>query len=207
MSKMQKKYLIVNSHLIAAALWHAAMNGKTSQKVIADALNISESGVQFILSGKTLLRVDRLYLICKTIGVKEQAIYDKRDKTLEAIRRDLGHAELIAEFPRSLGKSETVLRTLAICDRLEGLGWDEILSPDSFSSDDMLRCRTAANWSRAQVAEKFNVTPNTVFNWERAGFPYHRDEEARSIFSSVLSPSKKRTVLDAGLRLASSNGG
>ena len=186
-------YLLVNNQVVSAALWELVNEKGIRQNALAAQLGVHTTTIQYALSGKTRLEVNRLYRICTAVGITEQQVYDVRDAMVKQVANELGNATLLAEFPNNLTKNQTILRTFDLNHRRMGNPWIDVLATEGISSDDIMRARSILGWSRQKTAEAFGLTHGAIEHWERVSFPHHRTIDAKRVFASVFA--KEQTPL------------
>jgi DNA-binding transcriptional regulator YiaG len=186
---MAKRFLIVNSQVIAAVLLEFFQKSSLTQVDLADRMKVKHWTVQAMLSGRSRIDMNRLRKVCEIFKVREQRVFDRRDEMVKGVAK-LGETSLLSEFPLRLRRDEVVLRTTDLhFSQTAGVPWVSILNPNTFSSDDFMRARTTLGWSREKTAGAFGVCEETVKGWERIGFPRQHEKLARKVFASVLKSS------------------
>lgn len=176
-------YLIPNDQLVAAVIADKLRRAGHTQPMAAAALNMSVPATQSLLAGRTHISLSRLRHICYFLDIDEVAVFTRRNKLLALFQQQLpAPATLLPEFPTTLGFGQRIIRCPDILTRIAGKSWNDILHSGVMTSDDLLRHRTTRGWTVAELAEQFDVAPNTLRYWERTSFPAWRDLQARQIF-------------------------
>lgn len=183
----RKRTFIIEHHLWAAVLWRTAALRDITHKTLGGRLELSQTSVQYALTGKTNLTIDRAVALGKIVGLSRQSLATEVTVLEADLRRDHGDLEVITAFPSKPPKEgERLLRAFQIEEMMDGTPWSSVFGEGTVEPDAVWRARSRRGWSRETAAQKFGVVTNTLAHWECVSAPPRRWEHLRAVYGALL---------------------